>query len=208
MTDEIVAFLLEPERLKLAVELVPKMEAVKEHILEEYWKNVRVLVDRRLSDHALQRWEAFGPTKVLEDYSAVGIVARSDLSGREGRYRVIYECLAGTKYPAYLGAKSGLPIGAHAAVQAYEQGIKALLEQQRLKMSDRYWLGWQYIGELGLPAITPDLAVLVVLNDDNRRANHPVADQAAQLLWDVFSSIRELLEKAAEGSRSIQSTLT
>jgi hypothetical protein len=203
MTDEIVTFLLEPDRLKLAVELVAKMEDVRERVLDTYWQNVRAGLDSRFVERT-GRWEAFGPSRVLDAYSAIGIAPRSDRSGREddrslSGYRVVYECLAGTKHPAYLGVQCSGQIGTDAALQPCEQEIKNRLEQLGLKRREEHWLGWQYINELGLPAITAgDLAVLLVLNDDNRNVDHPLADHAAQVLWDVFSSTRELLEKAME----------
>jgi len=201
MTDEIVTFLLEPERLKLAVELATKMEDVKERVLDTYWKNVRAGLDSRLVERTGQ-WEVFGPTRVLDAYSAIGIAPGSDRSGSEegqnlSGCRVVYECLAGTKHPAYLGVQCSGRIGTDAAVQPREQEIRNRLAQLGLKRREEHWLGWQYINELGLPAITAgDLAVLLVLNDDNRNVDHPFADHAAQVLWDVFSSTRELLEKA------------
>src|SRR5262249_18655891 len=95
---------------------------------------------------------------------------------------------------AYYGILRGNPIQAQARDRR-DQDLSVQLGAANFVTSSREWVGWRYLHDLGLPdfCVTKGEDVLL-LNEDNRNPNHPLAHRLASLLWDLFERHREALE--------------
>jgi hypothetical protein len=187
MDDELRKFLTEPSSLDTALEVAEAVETIRLEIFEQFWGQVKAQLSAKLKCHGYQRqWKVHGDFVASCPY--LGIYWNHH---NWKFFAVAFESLTGTSYPAYYGIWRGKKIQARA--------LAAQLRGAFVTDEDDWWVGWQYLHELGLPEfrITKKEDVLK-LSEDNSNPDHPLADQLASLLWDLFDRHRKELEDLNE----------
>jgi hypothetical protein len=202
--DPIVEFLLEPQRLALALEIASKRDAVARYIVNTYWRNVANVITERLPPNDLGDWVFESTGRAEEKHSGIAFAINVPGVTEDTDERYVnwigYNALACNPEETYLGVCRGTRFAALAEpTQALEAKAIERLKTLNVKRPGANFLGWQHARKLGVAAGTVgDDAFLLALNDDIRNPARPAATKTADVLLEIFAAIRPFLKEAAD----------
>jgi hypothetical protein len=111
MIDPIVEFLLEPQRLALALEIASKRDAVARYIVNTYWRNVANVITEQLPPNDLGDWVFESTDRAEEKHSGIAFVisapAVTEDTDEHYVYWIGYDALVCDPEEMYLGVCRG-----------------------------------------------------------------------------------------------------
>jgi hypothetical protein len=204
MIDPIIEFLLEPQRLALALEIASKRDAVVRHVVNTYWRNVANVITERLPPNDLGDWVFESTDRAEEKHSGIAFVlsapAVTEDTDEHYVYWIGYDALVCDPEEMYLGVCRGARFAAlPEPTKALEAKATECLKKLNVKQPGANFLGWQRARKLGVAAGTvDDDSFVLALNDDIRNPGRPAATKAAEVLLETFAATRPFLEEAAD----------
>ena len=203
MTTPIDEFLLRPENLETALQLMEHVERVRLQIFQEFWDGVRQDLDARLRDAGLDdKWmTAYFHPSIRDRYSTLAIYWRAgweaDERDNHSRPYVGAEGMTGNPGPCVLVVHRGVGEGVGPEKQdPIDQELGQRLQNRGLK-GTKWSIGMRQFIRDGLPsfALTDTAVVMSLLSD---RAAGKIRSDVVKLIWDVFQESQGALEELAK----------
>ena len=202
LTPELHAFLMEPSNLETAFEMAEWVVAIQQEVFGQFWGWVKAQLSADLKHHGYEsQWEVYSDDN-FADGSRLGIYWKRRPSRPRNphdlQFAVGFVCITRTPDDdnAHYGIWRGKAIQARGRVEKDRTLSSQLRTEKFVTDEGGEWVGWLYLHDLGLglPDFCKNKEDVLLLNEDNRDPNHPLAHKLASLLWDLFARHREALE--------------
>ena len=184
--ESVVQLLSQPENLPIALEMVKRVEAVRDHLQIEFWHRYRDEMERRLQEAELKHpWETqLRPDKALVNPWALCDVLEKPLSGPDLHLRVTLESgQPKDGSPLYYGVKLSRPQEADSPQRVM---VEQLLKQKGFKLNSSDY--WPLSFGLDYQLREDTFLVRFVSNPDD------VIHEISEIVWSFFVQLREFLE--------------
>jgi hypothetical protein len=201
LTEEIREFFLAKDNLnnlKTALELSQILPAIRLEILNVFWGDVEKRLKERL--RVGDAWEVRKDRNIAVRYSGVELIQKNDPErfspqGWSRWHTVRIESLTGIiPEGVFYGVCRGRD--REGAVQIdHESKISASLEKQGFNKGTNLWLGWRTLAQVGIPVVGKDDNETILRIKEDNHGNQELPEKITKLLWDLFVSCREDLER-------------